>query len=229
MGYKIFISYKYADKDVEHIEGEWWVENTVRNYVDKLEEKLRDRSDHIYKGESDGEDLSSLSEETIWSKLKDRIYDSTLTIVMISKNMKNDYVLDKDQWISREISYSLKELSRSDKNGNAVTSKSNAVLAVVIPDSTGSYSYYTYEKDCCEGKCIYYGTDKLFNILRNNMFNRKNDDGQSCDQGSKIYHGDSSYIISVKWADFLFNINKYIDKAYNLQSDIENYEITKEA
>ncbi|MCH4183781.1 MAG: TIR domain-containing protein, partial [Prevotella sp.] len=99
MGHKIFVSYKYADNDVNHITGNDWETNTVRNYVDKLEEYLQDSSEHIYKGESDGEDLSKLSEDAIWDKLKDRIYDSSLTIVMISKNMKETWKSDKDQWI----------------------------------------------------------------------------------------------------------------------------------
>ena len=66
MGHKIFVSYKFADDDVYNItnsmEG-----STVRDYVDKIEETLKsDESDHIYKGESDGEDLSYLSDDTIW-------------------------------------------------------------------------------------------------------------------------------------------------------------------
>lgn len=72
--------------------------------------------------------LSQLSEETIWEKLKNRIYDSTLTIVMLSKGMREQYKEEKDQWIPREISYSLKEMSRTDSNGNPVTSKTNALM-----------------------------------------------------------------------------------------------------
>ena len=67
MGKKIFVSYKYADNDVENIigmEGKYML-CTVRDYVNKLETFLDDKTDHIYKGESDGEDLSQLSEETI--------------------------------------------------------------------------------------------------------------------------------------------------------------------
>ena len=121
MGHKVFISYKYADTNVKNISGNYYPSDTVRNYVDKLEDYISDTSDHIYKGEEDGEDLSHLSDETIWEKLKNRIYDSTLTIVIISAGMKEQKV-DKEQWIPWEISYSLKEISRTDKNGNAITS-----------------------------------------------------------------------------------------------------------
>ena len=114
--------------------------STVRDYVDKIEETLKsDESDHIYKGESDGEDLSYLSDDTIWQKLRNRIYDSTLTIVMISPNMRNRYKKEKQQWIPREISYCLKEVSRIDKNGTPVKSKTNAMLAVVVPDKNNDY------------------------------------------------------------------------------------------
>ncbi len=227
MGHKIFVSYKYADKDVNHIVGEQDEENTVRDYVDKLEEYLGDISDHIYKGESDGEDLSELSEETIWKKLKNRIYDSTLTIVMISKNMKS-WKADKDQWIPREISYSLKEISRTDTSGNEVASKTNAVLAIIVPDSNNSYTYYTYKKMCCDSGCRVLSTYKLFDILKNNMFNVKEKDTNDCTDGSKVYYGDCSYITSVNWDDFIKDADLYINKAYELQNNIEDYEICKE-
>lgn len=139
MGKKIFVSYKFADSRVKNLS---FYENlTVRDYVTKFEE-IVDPSDDIYKGESDGEDLSKLSEETIWKKLKDRIYDSSITVVFISPGMKESGKTEKNQWIPWEISYSLKEVSRKNKNGDAVTSRSNAMVAVVLPDENGSYSYY---------------------------------------------------------------------------------------
>lgn len=227
MGHKIFISYKYADSDVRHITGESWETNTVRDYVDVLQEKLSE-SNQIYKGESDGEDLSQLSEETIWQKLRDRIYDSTLTIVLISKNMKDPYKLEKNQWIPREISYSLKETSRKDSSGNSITSKTNAMLAVVIPDRNDSYRYYTYINSCCDTKCRTLLTNTLFKILRENMFNLKSPNTSDCQSGSRIYHGDSSYIPSVEWDTFINDMDTYIDKAYEIQDNIDDYEIYKE-
>ena len=62
MGHKIFISYKYADPNVRKITNHW-ERDTVRDYVDALEKYIKDKSDHVYKGESDGEDLSALTEE----------------------------------------------------------------------------------------------------------------------------------------------------------------------
>lgn len=169
MGRKIFVSYKYRDNNVENIIGMDGKVGlcTVRNYVDKLEEILKDKAEHIYKGESDGEDLSQLSDDTIWEKLKNRIYDSTLTIVMLSKGMREKYKAEKHQWIPQEISYSLKEISRIDSSGNSVTSKTNALIAVIVPDINGSYDYFTYQKDCCTKKCTHYNndSDRIFTIM----------------------------------------------------------------
>lgn len=227
MGYKIFISYKYSDDDVHHIKGQSWETNTVRDYVDEIEEKIGDSAD-IYKGESDGEDLSELSEETIWEKLKNRIYDSTLTIVLISKNMKVSWKAEKNQWIPREISYSLKEVSRVNTNGDPISSKSNAMLGVVIPDRNDSYDFFTYKNSCCDSKCRTLRTNTLFKILRKNMFNIKEPDKSDCDMGSTVYYGDSSYVSVVEWDDFISNMDKYIDKAYKIQDKIDEYDIYKE-
>ena len=227
MGHKIFVSYKYADNNVRHISNSPYIIDTVRTYVDALESYIKD-SDNIYKGESDNEDLSQLSEETIWSRLKDRIYDSTLTILMISAGMREYHNKDRDQWIPWEISYSLKEVSRKNKSGNYINSASNAILAVVLPDKNRSYSYYIDDHNCCANPCRTLKTDILFQIVRENMFNIKKPDRRDCNNGRTIFYGESSYIISVKWDDFIKNPEQYIDRAYTIQNSIEQYNMVKD-
>lgn len=137
MGRKIFVSYKYGDTEVYPVPNITDCSAKVRDYVSWLETKFTDRSDHIYKGEHDDEDLSDKSDDYIWGKLKDKIYDSSVTIVLISPNMKEPNKWEKSQWIPWEISYSVRETTRKDN-----TSHSNAILAVILPDERERYDYY---------------------------------------------------------------------------------------
>jgi len=220
MGKKIFVSYKYADSNVCAIKG--IKETTVRDYVDILQTKI-DKSDHINKGEDDGEDMGTLADSTIASKLGDKIFDSSVTIVLISKGMKEN-IPEKEQWIPWEISYSLKEQSREGGN-----SKTNAVLAVILPEQDGSYNHFIKDNTCPYCNCRTLRTDTLFQILRDNMFNIKKPTYTECENhvGSKPYKGYSSFIYSVKWEAFIADIHKYIDIAVEIRSKIEEYEITK--
>ncbi len=226
MGHKIFVSYKYNDSNVQKITNSYWNNDTARDYVDKLQDYF-ENTDDIFKGEDNGEDLSKLSDDAIWEQLKDRIFDSTLTIVLISANMKT-LQLEREQWIPWEISYSLKEKSRKNKSGKIVPSSSNAILAIVLPDRNGSYSYFLEDKNCCSTGCRLLKTNMLFTILKQNMFNVKDPDKSICFIKDEVYHGDSSYIYSVKWKDFVESPNEYIEKAYHLQNSIERFNIYKE-
>jgi hypothetical protein len=216
MAKKIFVSYKYSDSKVLALTN--YKETTVRHYVDELAMLLAEE-DHIYKGEDDGESMATLADATIGSKLGDKIFDSSVTIVLISKGMKETYTAEKDQWIPWEISYSIKEQSRADSN-----SKTNALLAVVLPDENGSYSYFsTHDAEC---NCTNYKTQILFEILRRNMFNKKNSVTRDCN-GKTIHDGYFSYIHTVQWNVFESNINKYIDIAIEIRKDINSYNIVK--
>ena len=217
MGKKIFVSYKYSDSNVLHLNGTG--QTTARNYVDELT-KLLEYEDHIYKGEDDGEDLSSLAEPTIGSKLGDKIFNSSVTIVLISKGMKEN-TPEKDQWIPWEISYSLKEQSRAGGR-----SKTNAMLAIVLPDENGSYDYYMTSNPACNS--ITFHTDKLFQILRDNMFNLKDKESniRHCN-GTKIYEGNPSFIVSVKWSNLGGSLTPHINLATEIRQNIDKYEIIK--
>lgn len=226
MGNKIFVSYKYGDDRINNLCPS--VNSTVRDYVNKFEGKI-DSSNHIYKGEHDNEDLSQLSDEAIWEELKDKIYDSSVTIVFISPGMREDNKTDRNQWIPWEISYSLKETSRKTETGKNITSRTNAMIGVVLPDEQNSYDYYLESKTCCESGCVTHHTGKMFDILKKNKFNYKNPTKRGCDNNAeKIWLGECSYIGAVRWNDFINNIDYYIEKAHERLNDIDNYDIHKE-
>jgi len=121
------------------------------DYVDYIQKNILG-SDDIYKGEKSDEDISFWPEDEIWNHLKDKIYDSTITIVLISPNMKEAGKWQRSQWIPWEISYSVKETIRSNRKSHR-----NALLCVILPDKNGVYSYYD--------------KNKLFSILKGNIEN----------------------------------------------------------
>jgi len=220
LGKKIFVSYKYGDRSVQALPG--YPGTTARDYVDVYQDLVRG-THHINKGENDNESLAGFKDETIESKLRDKIYDSSVTIVFISKQM-DDGTDEKNQWIPWEVSYSLKEVRRADQ-----ISRMNAVLAVVIPDKFGVYDYYLVQDSCPFCHCRLLKTAFLFGILRLNMFNVKGPTFADCRNHSKntVFLGDSSYIESVKWSDFIADVNKWIDKAVSINEKAGDYEITK--
>lgn len=224
MGNKIFISYKYKDTNeypLKNVFEEAWEPTKVRDYVDILQQKL-EKKNHINKGEKDGEDLSDFKDETIASHLRDKIYDSSVTIVIISPNMKESGNKD-DQWIPWEISYSLKEINR-----NARRKTQNAIIAIVLAENNGSYDYYIEENKCysnCSCRTLY--TGRLFTIMAKNMFNIIEPEYKNC-PNKTVFVGDESYIQSVKWVDFMKDPNFYIEKSLQIKNNWDKYDIVKQ-
>jgi hypothetical protein len=226
MGRKVFVSYKYADEKVANLQDAFYEEvdsvmqwnyrkTKARDYVNQLQEKIG--TDNMNLGEKDGESLADFADSTIETSLKKKIAQSSVTIVLISKGMKSNKK-ENDQWIPWEISYSLRTVPTE---GN--TKQMNAILGVVLPDETGTYEWYYTSNPLCNS--ITHHTTQLFKILKNNMFNIKEEEFREC-EGTKIHTANEpSFIKTVKWNDFMNgdNYNSYIEKAVEIKDNKDLY------
>ena len=219
MGHKVFVSYKYWDFRVQDIYPKTYC--TARDYVDVLEQRLGEKN--VYKGETRDEDLSHLDDETIWAKLKDRIFDSSVTIVLVSKGMKEAGKYDKSQWIPWEVRYSLCEYSK-----NETTSHTNGLLYIVLPDDNGNYDYFNEHKTCCVQGCDSMNTDIIFSIMEGNLFNKKENHLHSCVYSDKLYSKEDSYAIVVNWDVFTSSdliMQYYIEYAFQRAQNKADYKL----
>ena len=92
MARKTFISYKYSE---------------AQDLRDEILESLGEDATY-YQGEtSESPDLTDTSTENIKEDLKDMMYNTSVTIVIISPNIK------QSKWIDWELEYCLKRISRS--------------------------------------------------------------------------------------------------------------------
>jgi len=227
MARKVFVSYKYADEQVPDLDMFDEITNVlgtfklkrntrVRDFVDLLQKKIG--SDHINLGEKDGESLAEFSDESIETSLKEKIFQSSVTIVMISKGMVSPTV-EYEQWIPWEISYSMRTVPRENK-----TSQMNAVLGVVLPDKNNSYDWYYTHNSACNS--ITHHTSQLFEILSKNMFNIKKPEQTICN-GTTINHGEASYIKTIKWKDFMYenNFDGYINTSILIRDNKQAYNL----
>ena len=200
MAHKTFISYKYSE-----------AQDLRDDIIDALGENAT-----YYQGEtSDSPDLTDYTTETIREHLKDMIFSTTVTIVILSPNMT------KSKWIDWEIEYSLREYSR---NGKA--SKSNGIVAV-IKKINGGYDWIkriTYNED--GHTAIQYDEFKMYDIINKNRFNQYPKE-YSCSKCKTVDALTGSYIAIVTEDDFLDDPNKYIENAYDKCRNLSNYKISK--
>ena len=182
MARKTFISYKYSDV----------VEGKSNNLRDRIIAKLGDAS-RFYRGENGySQDLSSRSANYIQTKLKDMIRDTSVTIVILSPNMKFS------NWMNWEIAYSLTEITRENR-----TSLTNGVVCVVQkqPAYYGFDDGYSWMKKW-NGE---WDLSKCFEVIRLNQNNKK------AYSSSRL---SSNYMDIVSEEAFLRDPNKYIEEAY---------------
>lgn len=200
MAHKTFISYKYSE---------------AQDLRDEIIEALGDDVTY-YTGEtSDSPDLTDTSTENIRKNLKDMIYGTSVTIVIISPSIK------KSKWIDWEIEYSLKEIKRNER-----TSSVNGVVGVVMKHN-GDYTWLRTSTKQAD-RHISTSTDNslLYGIISGN---RSNQDPKEyfCDDCKTIDPLTGSYISLIEEDDFLSNPNEYIDNAFDKSENISNYKIRK--
>lgn len=202
MSRKTFISYKYSE---------------ARALRDRIIDKLGDDAQY-YQGETvESPDLTDCKSETIKKNLKDMMYDSSVTILIISPNMI------QSRWIDWEIEYSLKEISRDGK-----TSHTNGIVGVIMKVN-GGYDWISTTGTKSDG-CSYisYKDDKLYDIIKQNRYNNTTEKKYSCECCKTYDHMNGSYISFVKEDVFLDDPNTYIESAFEKSQRLEDFNITKE-
>lgn len=201
MAHKTFISYKYSE---------------ARDLRDAIIDSLGDDATY-YKGEtSDSPDLTDTTTENIKKVLRDKMYDTSVTIVIISPNMK------KSKWIDWEIEYSLKSTTRKGRK-----SHTNGVVGVIMKYD-GGYDWFRETRKNDDGcHSISYKENKVYDIINNNRFNQ-NPKVYSCNKCKTVNSLSGSYIAYVDEETFLSNPSKYIDNAYDKsENDASGYDLTK--
>lgn len=202
MSHKTFISYKYSE---------------AKDLRDDIIEKLGEDAQY-YQGEtSNSPNLTDLTTETIKEKLKDMIFDTTVTIVIISPNMKDS------NWIDWEVEYSLKKITRGDR-----TSSINGIVGV-IQKVNGSYDWFIEHKTNCHGnRVLSYKSGKVFPIISKNHFN-SDPSIWHCDTCETYDYLNGSYIAYVEEENFLENPQYYIENAFEKsENDGKGYDLTRQ-
>lgn len=175
MAHKTFISYKYSE---------------ATDLRDKIIEALGDDATY-YKGEtSESPEVTDTSTENIKKNLKDMMYDTSVTIVILSPQMT------KSKWIDWEIEYCLKSITRKNR-----TSHTNGVVGIVMKVD-GDYSWFKKAGINCHGSSTAsYEMSKVFNIISANHFN-SNPEQWHCDKCKTYNWLNGSYIAFVEEDDF---------------------------
>lgn len=201
MAKKTFISYKYDEAQ------------ELRNKIlDRLGEDAK-----FYRGEtSNSPDLSDSTTERIKDYLKDMIFSTSVTIVIISPNMISS------KWIDWEIEYALHNYKRGD-----ITSRSNGVIGVIM-NINGSTDWLKIHSVNTHGLYkVQFRNEYLFPIISQNHYN-SNPPLKHCNDCNTFDSLNGSYITMVDENEFLNYPEYYINNAYDKSKKLANYILKKE-
>lgn len=202
MARETFIAYKYSE---------------AQDLRDEIIKKLGNDASY-YQGETaDSPDLTGTSVEKIKENLKNMIFGTSVTIVIISPELK------QSKWVDWEIQYSLKEYKRE-----STTSRTNGIIGVVKKVNE-SYDWLisSYQKpDGCTTRST--NTSLLYNIVNNNRFNLNTEDKYSCPNCKTFDQLSGSFISLIEEERFLSNPQFFIENAYEKSKAIGSYNLSKD-
>lgn len=202
MAHKTFISYKYSES---------------RHYRDIILSALGNDAIY-YKGEtSESPDLTDYTTDTIKHHLKEMIYDTSVTIIIVSPHMK------ESDWMNWEICYSLKTISRDGR-----ASHTNGLLGI-IPPFNGDYSWFvTHNQHSDNHITTDFNEEYTFPIMKKNRFNQ-NPTIYACPNCRSVNSLTGSYLSYITLEEFTKNSSFYIDNAFekSLHADGQ-YRLVKE-
>lgn len=201
MARKTFISYKHSE---------------AQDLRDRILKALGDDATY-YRGEtSESPDISNTSTDNIKNALKDMMFNTSVSIVIISPNMY------KSKWIDWEIEYCLSEYSRKNR-----TSYTNGVVGVIMKVNGNtdwlkihSFNHHGLPK-------VQFRSEYLFPIIYRNHYN-SNPPLKHCNDCNTYDSLNGSYITMVDEDEFLAYPNYYIENAYDKSEDVSKYILTKE-
>ncbi|MGN0960994.1 MAG: TIR domain-containing protein [Christensenellales bacterium] len=213
MARKTFISYKYSESQALR---------------DKIINALGSDAEYYMGETSESPDLTDCKTSTILEHLKNMIFSTSVTIVILSPQML------KSKWIPWEIEYSLSCYSRDGRQ-----SKQNGVVAVV-QKVNGSYDWlqttkFDYEKGF---NVTTYNHSLLPEIINKNRYNsapkkfactncKKYTGYSRCAECSTYDFWNGSYITFVEEETFLRNPQQYIENAFTKSQMLEHFFTTK--
>ena len=202
MARKTFISYKYSESC---------------EYRDKIIRSLGDDATY-YTGETaDSPDISNLKVESIKNHLKDMIFNTTVTMVILSPS------LTESKWVDWEIDYSLSKYSRDGK-----TSSINGLIGIV-PPFYGDYSWFISTHSNPDGHETnnYINEEaRTFRIMYENRYNQ-NPKEYACPRCKSVDQLTGSYLSYVKLDDFCIDPDKYIENAYEKSQHVNSYDLRR--
>lgn len=201
MAHKTFISYKYSE---------------ARSLRDKIINSLGEDA-RYYSGEtSDSPNKADTTTQNIKRYLKDMMYGTSVTIVILSPNMK-----DSD-WIEWEIEYSLKRVAREGRK-----SQTNGLVGVIMKVN-GDYGWLEEPTLNCHGNpAVVYNSNKLPNIINANRYNSR-PPRWHCSKCRTYDSLGGSYISFIKEDIFLDDPTYYIENAYQKsENDGSGFDLTR--